>query len=223
MDMEARSRGCLLGVMIGDALGAGVEGWPPGDIEALARELWGSSLIQAFFPAVHMASYVSAGQPGAYREARPFDHAGFVPTGPPSSDAVAQQRARCGMFTDDTETSLALAASLVAHGGIVAKSAARAYADAWQSEPFRGYPPTAQHVMQHVLDGMSIDVTGLPPHFPFVGGSFANGGAMRIAPLAIAYRDADAATLRAAVEEALRSSHRHPEAIDFAVVQAAAV
>merc|ERR1719482_2094004 len=46
---------------------------------------------------------------------------------------------------------------------------------------------------------------------------------MRISPLAIAYRAAPPAELRAATEAAVRATHRHPEAIDFAVVQAAAV
>jgi len=70
---------------------------------------------------------------------------------------------------------------------------------------------------------MPIAETGLPPHFPFWVALFVNGGAMRIAPLAIAYRAAGAVPLRAAVEAAIVSSHRHPEAIDFAVVQAATV
>ncbi len=41
--------------------------------------------------------------------------------------------------------------------------------------------------------------------------------------LALAYRNACSEVLRAAVEDAVFSSHRHPEAVDFAVVQAAAV
>ena len=46
---------------------------------------------------------------------------------------------------------------------------------------------------------------------------------MRISPLAIAYRSADAACLRSAVTAAILATHRHPEAIDFAVIVAAAV
>lgn len=221
--LVSSARGCMLGLMIGDALGAGVEGWPSEDIEKLSHERWGTSLVQDFFSAVHMASYVSAGEPGMYREARPFENSGFVPTGPPSNHAVARQCARHGMFTDDSETSLALASSLVECGGVDAAAIAKGYARAWQSSPWRGYPPTAQAVMRAVIDGASINVTGLPPHFPFDGGSFANGGAMRISPLAIAYRDANPRSLRTAVEAAIRSSHRHPEALDFAVVQAGAV
>lgn len=46
---------------------------------------------------------------------------------------------------------------------------------------------------------------------------------MRISPVGIAYRNANAQTLREAVTATIFASHRHPEAIDFAVLQAAAV
>jgi len=79
--------------------------------------------------------------------------------------------------------------------------------------------------MIDILDGVSASETGLPPRFPFPGGSFANGGAMRISPVGIACNAAawSAQELRAVVEAAVFASHRHPEAIDFAVVQARAV
>ena len=83
--------------MIGDALGAAVEGWPPAEISGLARERWGSELVEDFVLAVHMATYVSAGEPGQYREAAPFEQSGFVPTGPPRTEAVAEQwQSMCG-------------------------------------------------------------------------------------------------------------------------------
>ena len=40
--------------------------------------------------------------------------------------------------------------------------------------------------MQALLDGAPYTATGLPPYFVHAGGSFANGGAMRISPLAVA-------------------------------------
>jgi poly(ADP-ribose) glycohydrolase ARH3 len=52
------------------------------------------------------------------------------------------------------------------------------------------------------------------------GGSFANGGAMRIAPVGLAYRNADAATLQEAVEAALLCTHVHPLGVEGAVAQA---
>jgi poly(ADP-ribose) glycohydrolase ARH3 len=97
------------------------------------------------------------------------------------------------------------------------------YAQAWQTAPFRGYPPTAKAVMAAILGGADYRSTGYPPHFPFEDGSFANGGAMRISPLAVAFRNATPQQLYEACKEAIRSSHRHPEAVDGAAVQAAVV
>ena len=57
----------------------------------------------------------------------------------------------------------------------------------------------------------------------FPEGSFGNGGAMRIAPVGLAYRHAATDVLAAAVEDALLCTHVHPEAIDGALVQAKAV
>lgn len=50
---QVRARGCILGLMVGDALGASVEGWTPEDISTLAQERWGSPLIRDFIDAVH--------------------------------------------------------------------------------------------------------------------------------------------------------------------------
>jgi len=109
-------------------------------------------------------------------------------------------------------------------GMIDAGHAAKCYANFWRTgDDIRGYPPSAKQVMQATLDGVAVEDTGLQPHFPFPGGSFANGGAMRISPLGIAYRDASPLVLRDAVTKAILGSHRHPEAIDFAVIQASMV
>jgi len=86
-DLERRARGCFLGVLIGDALGAGVEGWPADKIERLALDRWQSPFVQDVFPAVHMATPVLAGGPGQYREAMWMEDVGLraVPVGPPSN------------------------------------------------------------------------------------------------------------------------------------------
>lgn len=215
----------MLGLMVGDALGAAVEGFPQEEIRRLAKQKWGTTTVEGFLPAVHMGTFVPvAGELGTYRPATQVKDVNFVPTGPPSNERTAGQCARCGMYTDDTNASLALAASIAEHGRADAAHAARSCAMFFRdNEAYRGCPPTAKMVMEATLDGASVEETGLPPFFPFPGGSFANGGAMRISPLAIAYRNASAAVLRQAVEAAIRASHRHPEAVDFAVVQAAAV
>eukprot|EP00927_Polykrikos_kofoidii_P055000 TRINITY_DN49317_c0_g1_i1.p1 TRINITY_DN49317_c0_g1~~TRINITY_DN49317_c0_g1_i1.p1 ORF type:complete len:396 (+),score=79.86 TRINITY_DN49317_c0_g1_i1:67-1254(+) len=220
----SRARGCMLGLMIGDALGAAVEGFPTGEIRRLAQATWGSNLIEGYIPAVHMGTFVSAGEPATYRPAKEIRDVNFVPTGPATNEPVRLQCARNAMYTDDTNACLALASSLAACGRADAEHAARSYAIFFRdNEAFRGCPPTAKAVMKATLEGASVNAVGLPPYFPFEGGSFANGGGMRISPVGIAYRNADAPTLRRAVEDAIMSSHRHPEAVDFATVQAAAV
>lgn len=57
----------------------------------------------------------------------------------------------------------------------------------------------------------------------FPDGSFANGGAMRIAPVALSFRDASNDQLYEAVRMAIISSHVHPESIDGAFVLAKAI
>ncbi|KAK3245230.1 hypothetical protein CYMTET_45191 [Cymbomonas tetramitiformis] len=220
---ERRAKGCALGLMLGDSLGAGCEGWPAEEIQRFAQDTWNSNKIEGFFEAVHMGTFVSAGQPGQYRPATELEESSFVPTGPPSNEAVAKQCARRAMYTDDTNQALALAASILENDGVDADFVAQSYAKAFQREPYRGVPPSSKRVMGAIIQGEPARKTGLPPYFPFAGGSFANGGAMKISLLSIPYRNAQPPVLRTAVEQAILSTHRHPEAIDFAVAQAATV
>mmetsp|Transcript_43720 Transcript_43720/g.76685 ORF Transcript_43720/g.76685 Transcript_43720/m.76685 type:complete len:408 (-) Transcript_43720:63-1286(-) len=193
--------GCLLGHMIGDALGTCTEGWPPKQIRKLAGTKEG--LIRDFIPCIHMGQGRYVGPP------RPGD----------------EGEARCGMYSDDTNTALALASSLVENGGLDGPLTARKYAEFFfdGSCPTRFCPPTAMRVLQDVVEGVDYKMTGLPPYFAFDGGSFANGGAMRASPLGIAFRSASTPQMRRAAEEAVRSSHAHPEAVDGAALQAASV
>lgn len=220
-----KARGCMLGLMVGDALGAAVEGWDRTTIRELAQTMWGKDLIQDYISAVPMGTFVPGKEPGTYRPALAVNDVNFVPSGPPSNDNVANYCARRGMYTDDTNSCLAVAMSLVEQRQADAAHVARSCANLFlhDNEAFRGCPPTAKNVLELTLQGVSPAETGLPPNFPYAGGSFANGGAMRISPLGIAYRNADTKTLRDAVTVAICASHRHPEAIDFAVVQASAV
>lgn len=240
-NVRRKARGCMLGLMIGDALGAAVEGWPQEEIRRLAQMTWGADFIQDYILAVPMGTFVAdRSTPASYLPAIHLSDTNFVGSGPPRNEAVERQCARKGMYTDDTNSCLAVAMSIEECRGVVAEHVARTCAELFlpddamskdqasarvhaANEAFRGCPPTAKQVLLSTLAGMSPAVTGLPPNFPFEGGSFANGGAMRISPLAIAYRSADAKTLRHAVATAICASHRHPEAVDFAVVQAAAV
>lgn len=123
-----------------------------------------------------------------------------------------------GCYTDDTQMTVALAGSLVEEGRVDAERVSAKYAEHY--EPSRGYGGGAHIVMRALGMGLDYRATG---RMQFPEGSFGNGGAMRIAPVGLAYRHADDDTLRQAVEAALLCTHVHPEAIDGAVVQAKAV
>jgi len=74
--------------------------------------------------------------------------------------------------------------------------------------------------MQALRTGADCRGTG---RLQFPDGSFGNGGAMRIAPVGLAYRHASDGVLWNAVADALLCTHVHPEAIDGAFAQAKAV
>ncbi len=169
---EDRCIGCLLGTACGDILGAGVEGWPAGEIR------------------------------DTYGELRDFRRTsrGF------------------GCYTDDTQMTLALATSLVERGRVDAEQVSAKYAEFY--EGWRGYGGAAHRVMRVLQQGGDYRSTGRQQ---FPGGSFGNGGAMRIAPVGLVYRHAAPELLHQAVEDALLCTHVHPEAVDGAFIQARAV
>jgi len=69
--------------------------------------------------------------------------------------------------------------------------------------------------MQGLLDGAPYTDTGLPPFFAHEGGSFANGGAMRISPLAIALCNSSTSKSRANSGATLEEG---PGAFDSAIL-----
>jgi len=215
----------MIGLLVGDALGASVEGFCPEEISVVAEQNGCGAFLNKYIPAIQMGSVTPLRTEIGYRWATEVDDEQFVSPGP-TQRAALYPFLRCGHYSDDGNASLALAESLLRRQRLEGADCARSYAEAWKKggATTRGYPPTAKQVMQAVLDGTDYQVTGLPPHFAFPGGSFANGGAMRISPLALAFRNCgDPALFRAAVAEAIRSSHVHPEAVDGAMVQAQTV
>jgi poly(ADP-ribose) glycohydrolase ARH3 len=114
--------------------------------------------------------------------------------------------------------SLALATSLVECGRVDAEKVSTKYAEFY--EPWRGYGGAAHRVLRILANGGDYRGTG---RLEFPEGSFGNGGAMRIAPVGLAYRHAPDEFLLEAVEDALLCTHVHPEAIDGALVQAKAI
>lgn len=90
-----------------------------------------------------------------------------------------------GCYTDDTQMTLALVVSLLEQGRVEAGAVSTKYAEFY--EPWRGYGGGAQVVMHALKRELDYRATG---RMQFPEGSFANGGAMRIAPVGLAYRHA---------------------------------
>jgi poly(ADP-ribose) glycohydrolase ARH3 len=146
----------------------------------------------------------------------PFE--GSEPAAIPHRVEMLDGRLGRGTYTDDTQMAIALAESLLDHGGVDPVALGRAFVDA--HDPRRGYGSGTTEVLR-LID------SGAHPHEAARTGrrgrrSDGNGAAMRVAPVAVLYAHDRTALLHAARESAL-VTHAHPLAVDAAVVQAAAV
>jgi ADP-ribosylglycohydrolase len=160
--------GCILTVMVGDVLGACVEGWTQNEIVKSYPEG-----VTTFQKATHMGIYDL----------------------PP----------RYGMYTDDTNSTLALANSLVEKQFIDPKDIALSYSNFYDHKPKRGYPDSAIAVLKSIKNSNGESYTETAT-LVFPNGSFANGGAMRISPIGIVFRNASNDVLYDACKLAIMSS-----------------
>jgi len=94
--------------------------------------------------------------------------------------------ARAMRYTDDTALTLVLARHLITSGGMIEEDRlARDFAEEWQSEPDRGYGAGPPRIFRAVLSGENW---GSVARSAFQGtGSWGNGGAMRVAPVALSH------------------------------------
>ena len=136
---------------------------------------------------------------------------------PIAVEMVEARRGR-GTYTDDTQMMIALAESLIDRGQVEDEHLARAFLAAY--DPLRGYGDGTRRVFALWAAGAPVaEAAGQL----FGGqGSRGNGAAMRIAPVAVCFRE-DPERLRAEAALSARVTHVHPVGIDGAVVQAAAI
>ncbi|SFQ72063.1 poly(ADP-ribose) glycohydrolase ARH3 [Amycolatopsis arida] len=126
--------------------------------------------------------------------------------------AAVERAANPLAHTDDTALTLALAAHLAArrddHGGLVDPDAlARELAAAWRAEPWRGYGPGAARVFELIDNGTPWRAAASAA---FGGaGSFGNGAAMRVAPVALVTTSARQAAELGARTGELTHAHEH--------------
>ena len=123
-------------------------------------------------------------------------------------------------YTDDTAMMIALAEEIVEGGGrIDPEKLAWRFVEAYEREPWRGYGPGPPRIFRLIKRG--VGVLELDRRL-YPGGSFGNGGAMRIAPVGLFYHD-DFGELRRAVEAACKPTHNHPLAVEGALIEAASI
>lgn len=136
---------------------------------------------------------------------------------PEQVEMVDARRGR-GTYTDDTQMMIALAESLIARGRVDPDHLAQAFLGAYDAE--RGYGRGTRRVFELWRSGVSVaEAAGRV----FDGrGSRGNGAAMRIAPIAVCFRD-DPERLCAEAAASARVTHTHAVGVDGAVVQAAAI
>jgi len=171
-DLEDRFVGSLLGVVIGDSLGAPIEGF---DSKEVARQY-----------------------------GRVVDH--------------LPNRYGLGSYTDDTDSTILCAESLLVSGQFDADAMAMHLAKHFDAE--RRYGRGTIEALERINDGVhwskaAKNIYGLE-------GSYGNGGAIRIAPIALLY----AGNTKNLAQHALTSStltHAHPLAVSGASLQAWAI
>ena len=123
-------------------------------------------------------------------------------------------------YTDDTHMAIGLAESLIACRGLDKEHLLHTFALNWAEEPWRGYGPGPPRIFRAYLRGQDAHVVASSL---YPGGSFGNGAAMRIAPLACFYYDAGAEELRHLAYEASEVTHTHPLGKEGAALQAYAI
>lgn len=123
-------------------------------------------------------------------------------------------------YTDDTAMTIALAESLVEVGDLDQDHLAGTFATHWRREPWRGYGRAAFELLQSIAAGGAWRSLAARQ---FGGqGSWGNGGAMRVAPVAV-MAGGDVPRAVALARRSAQVTHAHPLGIDGAAVQAGAI
>jgi ADP-ribosylglycohydrolase len=122
-------------------------------------------------------------------------------------------------WTDDTAMALGVFEVLERHGRIDQDELARRFAARWQAQPWRGYGAGAHQLLGLVAAGADWRAAA---ESLFGGGSYGNGSAMRIAPLAGYFADDDFGKVAEQAALSAAVTHAHPEGIAGGVAAAVA-
>ncbi len=125
-----------------------------------------------------------------------------------------------GTYTDDTEMMIGLAEALLdTPGRLDTDRVAARFGENYA--PDRGYGGNTQKILSAIREG--VDWRDATKKHALPGGSYGNGAAMRVAPVALGFYQDAGATVQAAAEQAAITGHTHPVGRIGACLQAIAV
>jgi ADP-ribosylglycohydrolase len=122
-------------------------------------------------------------------------------------------------WTDDTAMALAIYEVLHEQGGIDPDALARRFAARYRAQPWRGYGAGAHRLLEQIDTGTNWRDAA---ECVFPGGSYGNGSAMRIAPLAGYFADAEFTELAHQARLSAGVTHAHAEGLAGGVAAAVA-
>ena len=132
-------------------------------------------------------------------------------------------RSPARQYTDDTAMTKALMGSLIQRKGFDQMTTAQEFTSEYFQSPNRGYGGAVETVFRRLKGGNFEDILG-PARNQFDGmGSYGNGAAMRISPVALFCSKRPVTEMVDMVREQSVITHTHPLAIAGAVLQALAV
>jgi poly(ADP-ribose) glycohydrolase ARH3 len=122
-------------------------------------------------------------------------------------------------YTDDTHMMIGMAESLVQKESFDGEHMSHVFVRNYETEPWRGYGPGPPNVFRMIRAGEAWDKAAEKLYY---GGSYGNGSAMRIAPLAAFYHN-DLTMLREVAYRSSQITHSHMLGKEGAALQALAV
>lgn len=120
-----------------------------------------------------------------------------------------------GRWTDDTHMMIGVAESLIEYGGFNGEHMTWTFVRNWQREPWRGYGPGPLEVFRMILAG-TLWFEAAKRLYGGLG-SLGNGGAMKIAPIALLHYDNEE-KLREIAYRSAAITHAHELGMEGAAV-----
>jgi ADP-ribosylglycohydrolase len=122
-------------------------------------------------------------------------------------------------WTDDTAMAIGIYEVLGELGRIDQDALAKRFGDRYLAQPMRGYGSGAHRLLTAICCGGDWRIL---TRKVFAGGSFGNGSAMRIAPLAAYFAEDDYAVVAEQAKLSAEVTHSHPEGLAGAIAAAVA-